>query len=190
MVCLQSLPIDAFQCILNTLLLHPAIWNRKTHFGACLVHEGGGDHDHACECCRSRHPHCSNLATAIEKEEGCAICVQAWVLTTLCKNMMQSVQMHNATCSCLTCAKSWMDKGWCCPRNPWYKFTMPWMERSFKAHLAGLVSFENPMDLMMTLYHPEHEEDGGLVAARVLATYSIPACMHGCVGRMVRLIGI
>ena len=179
------LPYDALQYVLNCLLLHPAPWNRKKHFGQCE----GGLGDSPCACCVSSHLH-YNLAEAAESETGCEICYQAWVLTTLCKIMMRNVQMHNATCNCLTCAKSWMDKGWCCPRNPWYKFTMPWMERSFQAHLAGLGRFENPMDLMMALDYAEHEEDGGLVAARVLATYSIPACMHGCVGRVVRLIGI
>ena len=184
MVCLQSLPIDAFQCILNTLLLHPAIWNRKTH-----VHEGGGDHDHGCECCQSRHPHCSNLATAIEKEEGCAICVQAWVLTTLCKNMMQSVQMHNATCSCLTCAKSWMDRGWHCPDNPFYMYTMPWMQRSLRRYLAEGGTLVDPLDLDWLDEDEEDEEEdqeedeeeeqeGEPVAARVRATYLLPACMH------------
>ena len=102
---LLFLILPSFQQILSCLLLHPTSWDRRKHFRGIAC----GD---ACGCCRSRWL----LAPA---GEGCAICLQAWVLTTISKNMMQSVQMHNATCSCLTCSKSWMDKGWVCLQNPW-----------------------------------------------------------------------
>ena len=183
------LKCDAFQCILNTLLLHPSIWNRREHFGNCSACDRDSPPHSACECCRSRHPHC-NLATALQASEGCAICLQAWVLTTVCKDMMRSVQMHNATCSCLTCAKSWMDRGWHCPHNPWYMYTMPWMQRSLQAYLAtGRPLVDDPFDLDWMESEEDEEvddqesqetdEEEVPVAARVRAT-----SMHGmrCMG--------
>ena len=99
--------LPSFQEILSCLLLHPTTWDRKKHFG-------DDDCGHACGCCRSRWMFLFETV-----EWGCSPCRTAWVLTTVCKDVMHSVRMHNATCSCLTCSKSWMDKGWVCPWNPW-----------------------------------------------------------------------
>jgi len=54
-----------------------------------------------------------------EPGDGCDACRTAWLLSTLCKNMLHHVQEFNATCSCGSCEKRWMEMGWQCPSNPW-----------------------------------------------------------------------
>ena len=106
--------LPCLQQILSCLLLHPTSWDRKEHFGevSCGLSFG---------CCRSAN----KLFLNCEKDLTCDGCRTAWVLTILCKKMLRNVQMHNPTCSCGTCSKSWMEKGWACPHNPWPK---SWLE--------------------------------------------------------------
>ena len=111
--------LPCLQQILSCLLLHPTSWDRKEHFGE--VSCGLAGKNIGCSCCRA------GLRNMFPFGKGstCDGCLTAWVLTILCKKMLRNVQMHNPTCSCGTCSKSWMEKGWACPHNPWPK---SWLE--------------------------------------------------------------
>ena len=110
--------LPCLQQILSCLLLHPTSWDRKEHFGE--VSCGLAGKNIGCSCCRA------GLRNMFPFGKGstCDGCLTAWVLTILCKKMLHNVQMHNPTCSCGTCLKSWMEKGWFCQHNPWPKIMM------------------------------------------------------------------
>ena len=99
--------LPCLQHILSCLLLHPTDWDRQKHFDKVAC-DG-----HTCRCCRSRWMFFE------EPGDGCDACRTAWLLSTLCKNMLHHVQEFNATCSCGSCEKRWMAMGWQCPSNPW-----------------------------------------------------------------------
>ena len=112
--------LPCLQQILSCLLLHPTSWDRKEHFGE--VSCGLAGKNIGCSCCRA------GLRNMFPFGRGstCDGCRTAWVLTILCKKMLHNVQMHNPTCSCGMCSKSWMQKGWFCQHNPWPKSWLAW----------------------------------------------------------------
>ena len=110
------LPLEALDHLLSFLLLHPTGWDRNRHFGFC-GHAATPLHDD-CGCCCS---HSRGLAV-----NGCVACYSAWVLASLCKNMLHAVQNHNSPCHCRGCPKSWMDRGWVCPHNLWHIMPSSW----------------------------------------------------------------
>ena len=64
-------------------------------------------------------------------------------------------------------------------------YTMPWMQRSLRRYLAEGGTLVDPLDLDWLDEDEEDEEEdeeeeqeGEPVAARVRATYLLPACMH------------
>ena len=121
------LPWDTLQHFLSFLLLHPTGWDRKKHFWFC---------GHSCGCCCSHNPEDAGDG------HGCDACYTAWVLTQLCRHMLQAVQSHNSPCNCRACPKSWMDQGWVCAHNRWHIIPSSWNFVNRKAHLVWGNGFE------------------------------------------------